>query len=293
MESLIQDLKQSFRMFVHAPAFTFTAIVALALGIGANTAIFSIFNQVLLRPMPYPEPDRFVFFMNVGPQGSGGGGSPARFNFWKKQTQFLEYPSAWQFGVANYNAGDLPEQIQLTQASADFFPLCGAVPLHGRTYTHEEDRPGGRKVAVLAHRFWERRFGSDPKVIGKTIVLSDVSYEIIGVMKPSFVIEINDPPDVYVPFQLDPYSTEQANFFNTGARLKQGATIAAANAQMRSAAEEFRRLYPKALGADQTFGVEPLRETLVRGVRTLLWVLMGAVGFVLLIACANVANLLL
>jgi len=293
MQSLIQDLKHSVRMFTKSPAFTLTAVLALALGIGTNTAIFSIVNKVLLQPMPYPQADHFVFFMNVGPQGSGGGGSPARFNFWRQQTEFLEYASAWQFGVANYNVGDLPEQIQMTQATADFFPLCGAVPLYGRTYTKEEDLPGSPKVAVLAHRFWQRRFASDPNVIGKTIVLSGASYQIIGVMRPSFVIEINDPPDVYVPFQIDPNSTDQANFFNTGARVKQGATLAAANAQMRNAAEEFRRKYPKALGDGQTFGVEPLREVLVRGFRPLAFIMLGAVGCVLLIACANVANLLL
>jgi predicted permease len=130
-------------------------------------------------------------------------------------------------------------------------------------------------------------------VVGKTIVLSGTSYQIIGVMRPSFVIEINDPPDVYVPFQIDPNSTDQANFFNTGARVKPGATLAAANAQMRNAAEEFRRKYPKALGDGQTFGVEPLREVLVRGFRPLAFIMLGAVGCVLLIACANVANLLL
>src|SRR5262249_2941599 len=159
-------------------------------------------------------------------------------------------------------------------------------PLYGRTYTKEEDLPGGPKVAVLAHGFWQRRFRSDPNVIGKTIALSGVSYQIIGVMRPSFVIEINDPPDVYVPFQLDPNSTEQANYFNTGARLKPGATFAAANAQLRNAAEEYRRKYPNGLGKDQTFGVESLKEVVVRGVRTLLWVMLGAVGCVLLIACA-------
>jgi predicted permease len=293
MESVIQDLKHSLRMFIKAPAFTLTAILALALGIGANTAIFSIVDRVLLEPMPYPEPDRFVFFMNVGPQGSGNGGSPARFNFWRQQTQFLQYASAWQFGVANYNAGDLPERIQMTQASADFFPLCGAAPLYGRTYTKEEDLPGGPKVVVLANSFWQRRFRSDPTVIGKTIVLSGISYQIIGVMRPSFVIEINDPPDVYVPYQIDPNSTEQAVMFNTGARLKPGATLAAANAQMRSATQEYRLKYPKALGDGQTFGVEPLREVLVRGFRPLAFIMLGAVGCVLLIACANVANLLL
>src|SRR5262244_2239391 len=121
MSSFFQDLKHSGRMFSQAPAFTITAVLALALGVGANTAIFSIVNRVLLRPMPYPEPDRIVFFMNTSPQGSGTGASPAKFNFWSAQTQSVDYAAAWRFGVANYNSGGSPEQIQQTQASVDFF----------------------------------------------------------------------------------------------------------------------------------------------------------------------------
>ena len=293
MESFLQDLKHSIRMFLQSPGFTITAILALALGIGANTAIFSLINRVLLQPMPYPEPDRFVFFMNVSPQGSGQGASPAKFNFWKAQTQSIEYAAAWRFGVANYNTGGNPEQIQATQASAEFFRLLGANLLYGRTFSKEEDLPHGPNVVVLANGFWQRRFGGDPGVIGKSITLSGTPHEIIGILAPSVKIEIDEPPDVYVPFQLDPYSTDQGHYFNSGARLKKGVTLAAANEQFKAAAEEFRRTYPNALGKQGSFGVEPLREVLVRGVRTLLWVLLGAVGFVLLIACANVANLLL
>jgi putative ABC transport system permease protein len=293
MESFLQDLKHSIRMFVRSPGFTLTAVLALALGIGANTAVFSLINRVLLQPMPYPEPDRFVFFMNVSPQGSGQGSSPAKFNFWKAQTQSVEYAAAWRFGVANYNTGGNPEQIQATQASVDFFHLLGANLLYGRTFSKEEDLPRGPNVVVLSNGFWQRRFGADPGVIGKTIILSGAPHEIIGILAPSVKIEIDEPPDVYVPFQLDPNSTDQGHYFNSGARLKRGVTLAAANAQFKVAAEEFRRKYPNALGKQQTFGVEPLREVLVRGVRSLLWVLLGAVGCVLLIACANVANLLL
>jgi len=293
MESFLQDLKHSIRMFASSPGFTITAVLAIALGIGANTAIFSLINRVLLEPMPYPEPDRFVFFMNVFPQGSGQGASPAKFNFWKEQTQSVEYASAWRFGVANYNTDGNPEQIQATQASADFFRLLGAKVLYGRTFSKEEDLPRGPNVVVLANGFWQRRFGGDPGVIGKSITLSGTPHEIIGILAPSVKIEIDEPPDVYVPFQLDPNSSDQGNYFNSGARLKSGVTLAAANAQFKVAAEEFRRRYPSALGKQATFGVEPLREVLVRGVRTLLWTLLGAVGFVLLIACANVANLLL
>src|SRR5262245_20873303 len=281
-------------MFLQAPAFTITAVLALALGIGANTAIFSVINRVLLRPMPYPEPERVVFFMNTSPEGSGTGASPAKFNFWSAQTQSVEDASAWRFGVANYNAGETPEQIQQTQASVNFFRLLGAKVLYGRTFSQEEDRPGGPNVAVLSYGFWQRRFGSDPNVIGKTIKLSGVPHEIIGVVGPGLVIEIDQPPDIYVPFQIDPNTTDQGHYFNAGARLKSGVSLAAANAQFKVAAEEFRRKYPTGgLGPNGSFGVEPLREVLVRGVRTLLWVLLGAVGFVLLIACANVANLLL
>jgi putative ABC transport system permease protein len=293
MESFLQDLKHSVRMFLHAPGFTITAVLALALGVGANTAIFSVINRVLLKPMPYPEPDRFVFFMNTSPQGSGTGASPAKFNFWRAQTQSVEDASAWRFGVANYDSGGNPEQIQETQASVDFFRLCGGTVLYGRTFSQEEDRPGSPNVVVLSYGFWQRRFGSDRNVIGKTMNLSGAPHEIIGVMGPALKIEIDEPPDVYVPFQLDPNSADQGHYFNAGARLKPGVTLASANVQFKVAAEEFRHKYPNALGPQQSFGVEPLREVLVRGVRTLLWVLLGAVGFVLLIACANVANLLL
>jgi predicted permease len=201
--------------------------------------------------------------------------------------------AAWTFGVANYKAGDLPEQIQQSQASASFFTLYGATTLYGRTYNQEEDRPGGRDVAVLAYGFWQRRFAADPNVIGKTITLSGIPHEIIGVVGPSLKIEVDQPPDVYVPFRLDPYSTNEGNYFQVAGRLKPGVSLASANEQLKAATAGFRKTYPNSLPPQGTFGVQPLSDVLVSGVRTLLWVLLGAVGFVLLIACANVANLLL
>jgi putative ABC transport system permease protein len=293
MESFLQDLKHSIRMFLNSPGFTLTAVLALALGVGANTAIFSLINTVLLKPVNFPDPERIVMFMNVSPQGSGPGASQVKFNFWRSQTQSFQNVAAWRFGVANYKAGDLPEQIQETEASPDFFPLFGATTVYGRTFAKDEDRPGGRDVAVLAYGFWQNRFAADPNVIGKTITLSGTPHEIIGVVGPSLKIEIDQPPDVYVPFRLDPYSTDQGNYFQVAGRLKPGVSLVAANEQLKAATEGFRKLYPNSLGPQGTFGVQPLSEVLVRGVRTLLWVLFGAVGFVLLIACANVANLLL
>jgi predicted permease len=293
MESFLQDLKQSIRMFLNSPGFTLTAVLALALGVGANTAIFSLINTVLLKPVNFPDPERIVIFMNVSPQGSGFGASPVKFNFFRSQSDVFQDVSAWTFGVANYKAGDLPEQIQESQASSSFFTLYGATTLYGRTYNQEEDRPGGRDVAVMAYGFWQRRFGADPNVIGKTITLSGIPHEIIGVVGPSLKIEVDQPPDVYVPFRLDPYSTNQGNYFQVAGRLKPGLTLVAANERLKAATEGFRKNYPNSLAPQGTFGVEPLQEVIVSGVRTLLWVLLGAVGFVLLIACANVANLLL
>jgi putative ABC transport system permease protein len=289
----LQDLKHSIRMFLRSPGFTITAVLALALGIAANTAIFSLINTVLLKPVNFPDPERIVLFMNVSPQGSGFGASPVKFNFFRSQTGIFQDVSAWTFGVANYKAGDLPEQIQETQASASFFTLYGATALYGRTYTQEEDGAGGRDVAVLAYGFWQRRFAADPNVIGKTITLSGIPHEIIGVVGPSLKIEIDQPPDVYVPFRLDPYSTNEGNYFQVAGRLKPGLSLANANERLKAATEGFRKNYPNSLRPQATFGVQPLQDVLVSGVRTLLWVLLGAVGFVLLIACANVANLLL
>src|SRR5262249_16107845 len=150
----------------------------------------------------------------------------------------------------------VPEQIQQTQASVNFFHLLGAKVLYGRTFSKEEDLPGGPTVAVLSYGLWQRRFAGDPNVIGKTITLSGTPHEIIGVGDSSLVIEIDQPPDVYVPFQLDPNSTDQGHYFNAGARLKKGVSLAAANAQFKVAAEEFRRKYPNgALGPKGSFGV--------------------------------------
>ena len=294
MESFLQDLKHSIRMFLHDPGFTATAVLALALGVGANTAIFSLINTVLLKPVNFPDPERIVMFMNVSPQGSGFGASPVKFNFFRSQTDTFQDVAAWTLRrrelqgrrPAGADSGN-PGQRRIS------FTLFGATTVYGRTYTKDEDRPGGRDVAVLAYGFWQRRFAADPNVIGKTITLSGIPHEIIGVVGPSLKIEIDQPPDVYVPFRLDPYSTNQGNYFQVAGRLKPGVSLVAANEQLKAATEGFRKTYPNSLGPQGTFGVQPLGEVLVSGVRTLLWVLLGAVGFVLLIACANVANLLL
>jgi putative ABC transport system permease protein len=294
MDDFFRDLKHSLRMFLQTPGFTIAAVAALTLGIGANTAIFSVVNTVLLKSVPFPDPDRIVAFMNTSPNGSGPAASPTKFNVWRQQAAIVQEASAYQFGVMNLTGGDNPEQVPSGRVTSDFFRLFGAATVAGRTFTADEDRPNGGHVAVISYGFWQRRFGGDRGMVGKTISLGGDTYEVVGILAASFDSEKFDPlPDVWTPFQIDPLSVEQAHYFRSAARLKPGVTLEAAKAQMQRAADEFRATFPQAIGPKAGFSVEPLQQLMVRNVRTSLLVLVGAVSFVLLIACANVANLLL
>jgi predicted permease len=294
VEILFQDLKLSLRMFRQSRAFTTAAVAALALGIGANTAIFSVVNAILLKPIPFPDPDRLVIFINTSPQGSGPAASPAKFEHWKQQTSVVQDVSAFRNGVVNYTGGEFPEQLRSAQVSANYFRLFGAPVLRGRTFSAEEDLPHGEKVVVLSYGVWARRFGSEPGVIGKTISLSGDPHVVIGIIGRSFdVEEFGPPPDVWVPFQLDPNTADQGHYFMAAGRLKPGVTLQQAQAQLQVSAGAFRQKFPDALQANNGFSVQPLQETFVANARPILLVMIGAVSLVLLIACANVANLLL
>ena len=295
MGTFLQDIKHSLRAFRQSPGFTAAAVAALTLGIGANTAIFSVVNAVLLKPAPFPDPDRLVLFLNVFPQGSGPGASPTKFQHWREQTSVVQDVSAFRTGVANLTGASFAEQVQQAQVSADFFRLFGATPVRGRTFTAQEDVPNGPKLVLLSHGFWSRRFGADPQIVGKTISLGGDPFTVVGVLAPRFDFRDFGPqPDVFVPFQLDPNSTDQGHYFQAAGRLKPGVSLASANARMKIAAEDFRRKYSQ-LGPNSnlSFAVRPVRDAMVTDARSSLLVLLGAVSFVLLIACANVANLLL
>ncbi len=295
MDTFLKDLKHSLRMFLQSPGLTTTAVAALALGIGANTAIFSIINTVLLRPLPYPNPDGLVIFLLTSPAGSGPGASATTFNIWREQTNVFQDVSAVANGTMNLTGVDNPEQLQAARVTASMFRLFGLAIARGRSFTDEEDRPHGRHVVVLSDEFWKRRFGGDPSVVGKTISLSGDPYQVVGISAPENKMEADPPIDLYLPFQIDPNSTDQAHYFTAFARLKPGVTLGMARAQLQLAADEFRRKFAGniAMGPKEGFSVEPMHDLVVSGVRDLLFVFAGAVGFVLLIACANVANLLL
>jgi putative ABC transport system permease protein len=293
MGTLAADIRHSFRLFRQNPGFTSTAVAALALGIGANTAIFSVINAVILKPLPYPDAGRIVTLMNTSPQGSGSAASVTKYNIWRKQSAALEDVAAYDTGGPgmNLSGGDRPEQVKGIHVSHEFFHLFGAQTMLGRTFTADEDRPRGGNVVVLSNGIWQRRFGSDPAIVGKSIALGGESYTVIGVLTRGFAFD--PPPDLYLPFQADPNSRSHAHYFRVAARLKPGVSLGAAKAAMQVSAEEFRRQFPNALGPKGSFSVESMQELMVRNVRTTLFILLGAVGCVLLIACANVANLLL
>jgi len=294
MDAFLKDVKHSLRMFLQTPSFTFTAVAALTLGIGANTAIFSIVDAVLLKPVPFPEPDRLVMLMNTSPRGSGPAASPAKYQHWRSQTGVLENVAAFRNGVMNYTEGDVVEQFRSAQVSADYFHCFGTPILRGRTFSAEEDSPRGPNVTLLSYNLWTRRFGSDPAIVGKTISLSGDRYVVIGIVDQSFDIrEFGPAPDVWVPFQLDPNTTDQGHYFQAAARLKHGVSLDQAKARLQVSAGEYRTKFPNSLQAQDGFSVTPFQEAFVSNVRSSLMVLLGAVGFVLLIACANVANLLL
>jgi putative ABC transport system permease protein len=291
VDAFLGDIRHAFRVLRHSPGFTATAICALALGIGANTAIFSVVNAVLLKPLPYPQPDRIVQLMNSSPQGSFAAASVPKFNVWQAQTQVFEDVAAYDLGGPgiNLSGGDRPEQVTGIHVSREFFRLFGAPLARGRTFSAEEDRPRGDRVVVLSNGLWKSRYGADPSEVGRMISLGGEPYTVVGVIGPGF--NFDPPADLYLPFQADPNSAEQAHYFRAAARLKPGVGVAGARAAMELAAREFERKFPGVLGPNAGFTVEPVQEIAVRNVRPALFILLGAVGFVLLIACANLANL--
>ena len=230
----------------------------------------------------------------TSPQGVNGGGSPAKFMHYREQSQVLRDVAAFNTGVVNFTGGAFPEQLRSGRVTADFFRLFGAPVLRGRTFSAEEDRPDGDKVVVLSYGVWVRRFDSDPDVIGKTISLSGTPHTVIGIIDPSVDFqELAPNPEVWLAFQFDPNTKDQGHYFRVAARLAPGVSLEQANARLGLSSNEYTTKFPNTLGQGAVFAAVPMREALVTNVRSSLLVLVGAVSFVLLIACANVANLLL
>ncbi|HEY9283638.1 MAG TPA: ABC transporter permease [Pyrinomonadaceae bacterium] len=295
MEMLWQDLRYGLRMLAKNPGFTAVAVIALALGIGANSAIFSVVNTVLFRPLPYKDPERLVMVWEEGtlegfPINSA---SAANYLDWRDQNQVFAGMAV--IGRASFNLTGVgePERIDGRRVSASLFPLLGTEPQLGRAFTAEEDSSGAGRVVVLSHGLWLRRFGARPDIIGRPLTLNGEAHEVVGVMPPHFQFPSRDD-QLWVPIAFTPQQAANRgnNSFEVIARLKPGVTRDQAESEMDAIAARLRRQHPGVVKSDGSV-IIPLHEQLVGDIKPALLVLLGAVGFVLLIACANVANLLL
>ena len=289
MDSFLSDLRHSLRGLRQSPSFTITAVAALTLAIAANTAIFTVVNTVILRPLPFAHADRIV---SIG-RPEGGAAAIPMFTYWERHNPGFEDLTASLAGSSmNLNGGDTPEVVAATRSSRNYFRLFGAHPILGRTFTPEEDAPGGPRVLVMSYGLWQRRFGGDPSILHHAIRLGGAPYDVVGVLSPGFLPY--PPADVWLPLQADPESTDQAHVLLVCARLPGGLSLAQANAQMAVVGRQYVQSASNPLvGNDGQVQVAPLQEQVAGNVRPRLFILLGAVGLVLLIACANVANLLL
>jgi predicted permease len=291
MNDLMNELRHALRALLKNPGFTIAAVSALALGIGANTAIFSVVNAVLLKPLGYPDADRIVEFGSRSTFFTGFFSSVPEFYVYREQTGVFQEVAAYDIAGPGFNlTGERPEQVRGIHVTEGYFRLFGAPAILGRTFTPREDSPNGGRVVVLSYGLWQRRFGGDPDIVGKSLSLGNQGYTIVGVIGKQFR---SDPEaDIWLPFQFPPVSQDMNHYFQVAGLLRPGVTLAQANAQLELAAIQYHRDYPKS-NQRQRLRVQPLRDSIVGDVRNSLLILLGAVSLVLLIACANVANLLL
>lgn len=296
LETLWQDLRYGLRMLLKRPGFTAVAVLTLALGIGANTAIFSVVSALLLRPLPYAQPERLVWIDELSPQHTGEPIPGPHFLEWAEQHQTLERLAAYGEQNLTLTGAGEPERLECGRVSAEFFPTLGVRPFLGRNFLPDEDQPGRDRVMIISHSLWQRRFNSDPGMIGQPVSLDDQSYLVIGVLPADF--RFFEPFELWTPLALDAQQergNQMISMLSVIARLKSGVTREQAQAEL----ETIARSYESTKGQNMPFfgdnrvRLTPLHEQLVANVRLALLVLLGAVGLILLIACANVANLLL
>jgi putative ABC transport system permease protein len=296
LDDVARDFRHAWRVLRRTRGFTIAAVAVLAMCIGANTAVFSVVNSLLLRPLPYPDadrivqvvithdPTRMVYTLDT---------SIPKFAIWKAKVRIFSHLAAYQAadpGVNLVGAG-APEHLSALHVSQEYFGVFGTRALHGRLFKWTEDRPHGPPVVVLSHGFWLRRFGGDPSVIGRVLPLGGTSHEIVGVLTASF--QPDRPVDVYLPLQVDWFSLDFANAVRVVGRMFPNITVPRAGGQLAHTSQEFREKFPWSMGPWEDFWAVSLRDAMIGDVKPALRMLSGAVVFVLLIGCANVATLLL
>ena len=289
MSGLFQDLRQALRQVWKRPGFSLVAIVSLALGIGANTAIFSVVNAVLLRPLPYRAPDRLTVILHDGRNPVAA----ANFLDWQKQNRSFESMGAAEYWTPNFRGTDNTEKTWALRLTSDVLPMLGVQPELGRVFMQDEQEPGKEHEVVVSHQFWQNHFGGSREILGKQVTLNGESYTVIGVMPPEFKFAPfwATKAELWAPLVLSDRSSDRGGrSLRIFARLKPDVSLANAQAEMATITGRLEAEYP---GTNKDVTVVPLKEKVVGNVRPALLVLLAAVGFVLLIACANVAHMLL
>src|SRR5215213_4084757 len=299
MRSLLQDLRYGFRSLLKRPGFTVVAVVALALGIGANSAIFSVVDAALKNPLPYSDPGRLVIAWETNPTllsdylKTHNEAATAHFYEWQTESQSFENLAAFHWKNFNLTGGDTPEQVTGNAVTTNMFATLGVRPLLGRDFLAEEGQAGRDNVVILSHGLWQRRFGANPGIVGQTISVNGQPLAVVGVMPEGFELP-RAGSEMWMPLAPDDdfKAARSFHFLYTRARLKPGVTLAQAQAEMDTIAARLRQQYPDT-NDQRGVRLASLHDESVAEIKPALLILLAAVGFVLLIACANVANLML
>jgi putative ABC transport system permease protein len=295
LESLLANLKSAFRFIRKSPSFSIAVILTLALGIGANSAVFSAIDAILLRPLPFPDGDQLMAIsqFNLKVQSPNIFAAPVRIEDWNRMNSIFQAITGYYTDNASETSGALPEKLTRAFVAPRFLEVWGIAPALGRDFSPEEERFGGPNAVLISDQFWRKRFGADPDIVGKQLRIGDYSSSVVGVMPPSFRFPVRDV-DVWAPTPLGAPYTEDRNdtWYTTVGRLKPGVSIAQAQANLATVQVQLGKAFRKPDG-DLAVNVQPLKETTVGGVRGSLWLLFGSVSLLLLIACTNIIALLL
>ena len=292
---MLTELRIAYRGLRRSPSFAVVAVLTLALGIGASTAVFSVVNTVLLRPLPFAEPDRLVFLLESRmPQMPRFSVAPGNFMSWLAQNHTFERMAAIEGVGLNLTGGGRPESLRADRVSADLFAMLGIQPRLGRFFSAEEDQPGAAGVVVLSEALWRGRFGGDPAVLGQVLTLSGRPHTVVGVAPSTLGVVNGDATQVWVPIALgaDRAALHSSHFLRVVGQLKAGASLGAAHADLERVAVRLEAQFPDSNKGWRVL-VTPLQQHLVRNVRTALTMLSAAVMLVLLVVCANIASLML
>src|SRR5262245_4641195 len=294
MEFLLSDIRFAIRNLVKRPAFTAIAVITLALGIGANSAIFSSIYALIITPLPFPNLDRIVAVWDKNPSRHVPHNQVTMANYlnWRPPRHSFEQLALERWWSINLTGGDMPERVQGHLVTANFFDVVGVKPVQGRSFLEEENQPGRDHVAIITHSLWQRRFGSDPNIINKTAMTNGIARTVIGVLPPEF----NYPKgsEIYAPLPLTPEVVKNrlTHTYYVIGKLKPGVSLQSAQAEIDTITARLASQYPET-NTGWGANVYPIVADTVRIYSTAMWIMMAAVGFVLLIACANVANLML